>query len=224
MYKDTVAGKFPCRETLEARVFDFDQEAAIHGYSISNDLLHHYSFTDILYLTVTEELPTKAQRICFDLALSLLLPAPVTRDTVHAGILTRVYNAHAADLLSSIAPICAERGHHTVSNHLPFLEWLSHQAGTPPDTAIGKAALSCELTSILAKSDLTLQALEHPLTDTAAVIVLLYEAGISSTEHIEFLVCWISFIAPSAEGMARAPFQLRNYPMRLPRFVDSGHE
>jgi len=145
MYEDTVAGKFPCTESLEARVFNFESAPEIHGYSIHSDLVHHYSFAEILYLTIAGDLPSEKQNRLFELAITLLIAAPVTQDTVHAGVLSRVYNNQVSDILSSVAPVCAERSRHTMSTYQEFIDWLSGDAKTIPDIALGDTVLCTEL-------------------------------------------------------------------------------
>lgn len=224
MYEDTVPGKFPCTESLEACVFNFDNTPEIHGYSVQSDLIHHYSFQEILYLTVSGDLPSEKQYRLFHLAIALLIPAPVTQDTVHAGVLSRVYNNNVSGLLSSVTPVCAERCRHTLATHMAYIDWLSGDAEAIPDIALGDAALTNELKKVLATTGYTLKAFEHPLTNTAAVIALMYEAGLSDMWQMEFLFSWMSLIAPAAEGLLRPPFELKKYPMRMPRFMDTKHE
>jgi len=224
MYEDTVPGKFPCTESLEARVFSFENTPEIHGYSVQNDLIHHYSFAETLYLSIAGDLPSEEQYRLFELAITLLIAAPVTQDTVHAGVLSRVYNSQVSDLLSSVAPVCAERSRHTLAAHQDFIDWLSGESGAIPDIALGDSALCVELKKVLAKFGYTSKTFNHSLSKTAAIIALVFEAGLPHMWQIEFLFCWMSFVAPSAEGLARPPFELKNYPMRLPRFVDNKHE
>jgi hypothetical protein len=61
-------------EHLEAHVVDDRGPLRVHGYDVESDLARHYRFSDVVYLTLTGELPDDARSRAFEIALCFLLP------------------------------------------------------------------------------------------------------------------------------------------------------
>lgn len=221
MYSESTAGKLPCSETLEARVFDYSESPSIFGYDIETDLLQHYSLQEVLLLTLTGELPDKKQSLLLSVVLTSLVAGNPTDDYVHGGILTRTFSNAEESILPAVAPIAAQRTLHLLNSHQPFIEWLKNPTEPLPEIAVGSENKTQPLIDALQRRGVKSKFLDFPLTTTAARFALLFEAGLTERWQLQFICSWMALLAPTAEAMARPSCAFLDYPIRLPRFVES---
>jgi citrate synthase len=88
----------------------------IHGYAVEGDLAPHYRFSDVIYLSLTGELPTDAQSRTFERALILLSPISIAEAPSHAASLARVCDATHSAVIGTGAIALAEQARFMVAN------------------------------------------------------------------------------------------------------------
>ncbi len=101
---------------LTARVVSPEPDPRIHGYAVRSDLARHYRFSDVVFLSLTGELPTEEQSSTFEQALILLAPISVAEAPSHAASLARVCDASHSAVLGTGAIALAEQARFMVRN------------------------------------------------------------------------------------------------------------
>lgn len=95
--------------TLTARVVSPGADPRIHGYAVESDLARHYRFSDVVFLSLTGELPTDEQSRTFERALILLSPITIAEAPSHAASLSRVCDASHSAVIGTGAIALAEQ-------------------------------------------------------------------------------------------------------------------
>ena len=122
-------GAWPNR--LTARVVSREPDARIHGYAVATDLASHYRFSDVVYLSLSGELPTDEQSQTFERALILLAPISIAEAPSHAASLARVCDGSNSAVIGTGAIALAEQARHALGEHRAFLEALRAGSATP---------------------------------------------------------------------------------------------
>lgn len=95
--------------TITARVVQPGEDPRIHGYAVSADLAKHYGFSDVVFLTLTGELPTDEQSAKFARALILLSAISVGEAPSHAASLARVCDGSDSAVIGTAAIALSEQ-------------------------------------------------------------------------------------------------------------------
>lgn len=107
----------PWPSKLTARVVSPGADPRIHGYAVQDDLARHYRFSDVIYLSLTGELPTDAQSRMFEQVLIRLSPISVGEAPSHAASLARVCDGSNSAVIGTGAMALAEQARFVVSEH-----------------------------------------------------------------------------------------------------------
>ena len=75
-------------EKLTARVVTAGARPRLHGYDVEADLARHYSFTEMVLLSLTGNLPTAQEARAFDVALQFAAPVSVQEAPTHATMVS----------------------------------------------------------------------------------------------------------------------------------------
>ncbi len=203
---------------LEAGVVKPGTMPRIHGYSVDEDLCRHYSFGEVLFLSLTGDLPTREKGILFENVLIRLCPVSPADGPVHAALLSRAAGATSTGtLMVGLIGLC-ERARHTVSKHLPLLEATrlgkplppGFEAKTERDHIVGK-----ELNELWP---------EEPgppmegLTAEASCVMALSACGLCEEWQLEVALVAAGLGVLPAEAQRAPAGRLTDYPMNLPPF------
>jgi hypothetical protein len=105
----------PWPDKLTARVVQPGDDPRIHGYAVAADLAKHYRFSDVIFLSITGELPTEDQSAKFERALILLSPISVAEAPSHAASLARVCDGSNSAVIGTGAMALAEQARFAVA-------------------------------------------------------------------------------------------------------------
>ena len=209
----------PWPERLTARVIAPGPRPRIHGYDVEDELARHYSFTEMVFLLLTGDLPTAELGRAFDVVLRFLAPAPINEAPTHAAVLARVCAGSTSSIQGTAAIGLSEQARTLLAEHAAWLEALSRPiAQVPPEY---RAASVVERESVdrlrNALGDaITVPALSHDVGRAAAVIAALYACGLKTTQQIECAVVFSKLPSCVAEALATPAGSYREYPVLLP--------
>ncbi|MBN1607123.1 MAG: hypothetical protein JW940_10855 [Polyangiaceae bacterium] len=214
-------GTFPAH--LSARVVTPGDRPRVHGYDVEGDLALYYPPSDLVFLSLTGELPTPEVSRAFAIALVFLAPVSVAHASVHAAVLARLCGAAAAASFGVAAIGIAEHARVWVEEHAPLLEWLRSRIGSLParfrSEGEGDDAAVSRLRAALEPTSLDLHGLQHRPTRDAALVMVLFACGLKRRERLEAALLLARLPTALAEALAERPANLANYPIHLPRFI-----
>jgi hypothetical protein len=209
-------------DTLTARVVDGGPAPRIHGYDVQADLARHYSFAELMLLSLTGEPPSPGAGRAFEIALAFLSPVSVAEAPVHAAGLARLIGADGTGVLASAAIGLAERARYLVAEHAVLLEWLDAPEGEHPALLDAGSDEDREavarLRAALAETNLESSASTRRPTLTAALLSVLHAVGLKTAAQLEAAITFAALPAAVAEALSVKPFAFFSYPMNLPAF------
>lgn len=205
-------------EKLTAHVVTSDEQR-IHGYSVVDDLVRHYGFAEVSFLSLVGELPDDATGRAVDGLLTLLAPVSAGTAAVHAGIVARLQGATPSAVASVAALGLGELAEQTVHEHGALFGWLDadRPGAPPPQYRCDDSSEQARVHEALAALGLPNE-LGHGLNYTAALLAGLHYCGLSP-EQIQACLIVARLPVAIAEALAVRPGSFRDYPMRLPELV-----
>ncbi len=219
----------PWPERLTARVVEPGPDARIHGYHVSGDLARHHGMVDVLWLALTGELPTDAERAALDAATVLLAPVHVGQAPAHAAFLSRIAGATPGATVAIAAVGLGELARHERELLAPWITWLERNDGPVPAVAcapIESAEAAAGQRWLDSKMRLWFGAGRGlppgALTRVACGYALLARLGLRGPLAIETVTVWARLPAIAAEAAHAGAGAVRQYPARLPdyQYVD----
>jgi hypothetical protein len=209
-------------ETLSARVVTPGDEPRIHGYDVERDLSVHYRNAEIAFLSLTGELPTAEAAILFETASAFLAPVSVAHASTHSAVLARLCGASTSTTIGTAAIGLGEQARVLLDDHAELLVWLANPTATLPArygaTDAADRASVARLADSLGRHGISLPVLSLDPTRSAALIAVLYAAGITRREQMEAAVVVARIPAALAEAFGESVANFRTYPTNLPLF------
>jgi hypothetical protein len=208
--------------TLSATVVSPGVRPRIHGYDVEGDLALNYRFSDLVFLTLTGELPTASQSTAFDVTMQFAAPLAVNEAPTHAAVLSRLCGGDAGAVLSTAAIALAEQARYLANRLGPWTAWLSSPVTTAvPEEAIAKSegdrqAVARLRDALSGSGDPVIPALGQDISREAAIVASLFACGLRRSDQIERALVVARLPAVMAEGMAVQVADFRNYPAQLP--------
>jgi len=212
----------PWPDTLTARVVTPGASPRLHGYDCEAELARNVSMAEGVLLALTGELPGRVRARAFEIAQHFLAPVAVNEAPAHAAVLARLCWGSTSSILGTAAIALAEQARFTVSELRPHWEWLSKGSSRIPEPLRAADAEDrssvARLREALQRVDFRVQALEHDIARTPAIVAALVACGLSQPPQVE--AAWVLARLPVAfaEASAAKPGNLREYPWHLPRF------
>jgi hypothetical protein len=209
-------------ETLSARVVTPGAKPRIHGYDVEGDLAVHYGATETLFLSLTGELPSNDAAKLLEVALAFLAPVSTAHASTHSAVLARLCGASTSTTIGTAAIGLGEQARVLLDEHDALLDWLANPSMTFPDRHRASAAsdrASVErLGAALAQSGISVSALDHEPTRSAALLSVLYAAGLTRREQMEAAIVVARLPVALAEAFRETVANFRTYPTNLPLF------
>lgn len=206
-------------EQLTAHVSDTRGEPRVFGYAVESDLGRHYSFTETSLLALTGELPSAPMARAFEVALVFLCGASVGEAPLHAARLSRVCGATSSGTLGVAAIGLAEQARHVVGEHADLLDWLARRTEEFPRRHRASSERDLEAVAHLTGAlGAPVRGLDEQPTRSAALICLLFAAGLEQPPELELAWTLARLPVTVAEARAVPAASLRDYPMNTPPF------
>lgn len=208
-------------DTLPSRFVDPRLPRTIRGYDLAADLMQHYRFSELVFLSLTGVLPDERTGLVMELALLALSPVHAGEADANVAVLGSVVGADVASLIASAAVTVTEVAREFVDAHEDWREALAAQApATERWTASEQEQDDVSwLFSKLSEHDVQVP---EGVTWKATALAALWAIGLESREQ------WIAAVVVArlpltiGEGLA-SELAISTYPNNVPRFryVDS---
>jgi hypothetical protein len=207
-------------EHLEAHVVDDRGPLRVHGYDVESDLARHYRFSDVVYLTLTGELPDDARSRAFEIALCFLLPISVARAPVHATVLAGHCSGPPSGVLATAAATLTDELTDLVALDAAVFE----PSGTPlPDALCARSeeeAASVDRLRTLLDGVLSVPLLSRRPRRDLALVAVLRACGLDTPLRLAAAVTLARLPAAAAEAGPRTLSDfISKYPLTVPGFV-----
>jgi hypothetical protein len=209
----------PWPEKLTATVVTPGASPRIHGYDVEGDLARNYRFTDLLFLTLTGELPAERESSLFDVAMQLAAPLPVSEAPTHAAVLSRLCGGDAGAVLSTAAIALAEQARYLTAQLASWIAWLSEPSPALPPEALARG--DADRLAVVRLREAVgarepVPSLAHDISRDAALVACFHACGLRRSDQIERAIAIARLPAAVAEGLAASVGDFRNYPANLP--------
>ncbi len=216
-------------EKLQASVVTSGLRPKIHGYDVRGEMAGRASFSEVIFLSLTGELPNKTVLKTFDCAMCFLAPVSVAEAPVHAAVLSGLCGSGTGGITGVAAVTLAEKARWTVSHHMKLLSALSDRTSALPEQYISENSAEKNETALLVNAaesaGSSVPETFRELKPVSAAIAVLFQCcGIAEPRILETLITIASLPCTLAEGMAVKPGNFRTYPIELPRFSYSSAE
>ena len=212
----------PAPETLQARVVTTSDNPAIHGYNMYHDLVKHYSFTEMIYLSLKGELPNKESGHAFEIALKFLFPISISEAPSHAGVVGKICTGQPSAVMGMTAITLIDMARQCIEDHQKLLVWLYSPTDELPKSFRAKEEntrkIVLELKNHLAQTQFSCDIFKHDPNLISALIAVLYACGLQVPEQIQAAIVFAKYPCAIAEGFAVPAFSLFEYPLRLPNY------
>jgi hypothetical protein len=207
-------------ETLSARVVTPGQRPRIHGYDVEGDLALHYDPTEVLFLSLTGDLPTREAGAALRVALTFFGPVSVAHASVHAAALARLCGTTSGSILGVAAIGLAEQARVLLEEHAELLAWLHTRDGDLPrryrTSDDSERARRDRLRAALACTGFEVPELALDVTADAGLFIVLVACGLRRREQIEAALVTARLPSTVAEAIAEKVVNFSHYPTNLP--------
>lgn len=204
-------------EHLTARVVAPGEAPLVHGYDVQADLSAHYGFSDLVFLSLTGELPEGHAGRAFEVLLMFAAPVSVAEAPSHAAALARLCSAKPSSVAAVAAIGLAEQARHRVEELAPLIEWLRADREGPPALAGGDSP-TARLQAMLRACGAPVDERDAQLPLAAAIVAGLWDLGLREAWQLEAAFVVARWPLAQAEAMSNTPGALGTYPIRLPSF------
>jgi len=214
------AASFP--EKLNGRVVTPGARPRLHGYDVEGDLAVHYGTAELLFLSLTGELPARDAAKLLETALAFLAPVSVAHASTHSAVLARLCGAATSTTIGTAAIGLGEQARVLLDEHVTLLAWLEKPTDALPaeyrTTDPAERASVERLATALEKNGVALAVLGLEPTRSAALLCALHAAGLTSREQLEAAVVLSRLPTVLAEAFRETVANFRTYPTNLPLF------
>lgn len=126
--------EFP--RALTATVVEPTPDPRVHGYAVQAELGHQVGFLEVVWLSLTAELPTPAEREAFSRAMTWLAPLHVGEGPSHAAVLAKVAGAPSEVLPAISAVALGQQIASELAELAPVFQWLAVPNADVPAIAL----------------------------------------------------------------------------------------
>ena len=204
----------PWPTQLEAHAITPGAAPRLQGYDVESDLAPAVRFSDLLFLSVTGELPAPNVSRALEIALAFLLPLSVAHAPIHAAALAKMCGARPSGVLAIASLSLAEDAAAIFAECRPVLEGAAVPAtlvATSDEENASVARLAALLDGVL---DVPLLALRP--TRSLALFAVLWACGLRTELALTTVVTFARLPAAIAEAAPRTPLSFDRYPTLTP--------
>jgi hypothetical protein len=209
-------------EQLTARVVTPGERPRIHGYDVQGDLALHYGPHDVLYLSLTGELPEPVVSAAFGVVLTFVAPLSVAHAPTHGAVLSHLCGATSTATVGVAAIGLAEQARSMVLEHQELFAWLAERKVGLPARFVAQTsserALVERLRDALGSTGFRVPVLDSDPTPDAAPLAVMFALGLTRAEQLVTAIVTARLPVAVAEALAGTPVDFKHYPINLPRF------
>lgn len=218
--------EYQTSESIEMSLASVDAangDVRVAGYSLVDDLAQHYSYADVLFLTLVGELPSARQRDTFDACLVAACALPVSTLAMHAAWLGRISAARGGALAGLTAVALAEEARTCAHKFELLFRWLTTPDGEFPEICLEGSAESPAALRLLERLNPDVVRtipvrLRKRIGLSIAIAICLHSVGISDPERWQLLLGHAPLPLLWTEASTLRPAGLRSYPLGALRF------
>jgi hypothetical protein len=190
----------------------------LFGYDVEGDLAAHYRFSDLIYVSLTGELPDDARSRAFEVALCFAAPLSVREAPVHAAVLARLCGARPGGVLSVAGLTLAEHAGTFVALVNDVLETRSGEL--PPELQAQDEDERAAVASLVRLLDgvFDVPVLRADPSREVAIIAVLRACGLTSTFQLTSVLTLARLPGTLAEASKIKPGDFGTYPIDTPHF------
>lgn len=212
---------FPCVETLDGYVSDLSQGFKIHGEDMMRRMSQGASFSQMVLLTLTGELPSPMQVTRYERALQLAAMMDVGEAPCHAARLARVQRARPHSVASVACISLANRAQSMITHTEAMMAWVEDPSvgldPARPHRLVGEQSVSATAALRGFRDELLCVLQEHEPSLDECIIALLHLSGLTQAWQKEAALTMAGIPMAMAEAFF-APARLSQYPVHVPRF------
>lgn len=201
---------------IEAHALEQAPVARLFGYEIDSDLAKHYSFAELVLLSLTGELSSDAVGKAFECLLFHAATLSVADAPMHAAVLARLCGARTGGVLGVAAMALGEQVETPVATILVELKngklEPDHRAASGAERA-RVTRLAGSISSLLDVPALTLD----PSYDVA-LVACMWACGLRDSARIVAALCLARLPLACAEVFCTKPGDFKTYPIDTPHF------
>lgn len=213
-------------EAISGFIVAPEPDPRIHGYAVQGDLGHHTGFVDVLWLSLTGELPSALEREPLERALIWLAPLHAGEGPTHAAILSKVAGAPEEVVPAIAAVALGQRVAAEWRDLNSFFQWLTTRDATVPETVLEPEPTQAqrEAWQKLCADTARWFGVERafsgaPWKREATAYALLHRLGISDFPRLCALASIARLPVILAEAACTAPGSVMRYPTKMPPYV-----
>lgn len=208
-------------EQLTARVVTPGERPRIAGYDVEGDLARHYQPSDVLFLSLTGELPDARQSAALSVVLTFLAPVSIAHASTHGASLARLCGAVTSSVIGVACVGLAEQARVLVHEHRALFGWLDTKQGPMPSAFRarddGDRSATARLATALSGAGFDTSALPSAARD-ATLLMVLHALGLRRPAQLEAAIVSARLPTAIAEALATKTTSFNHYPMNLPRY------
>lgn len=213
---DALIGKNPLDmatwpDKISAQVVQPGDAPRLYGYDVQRDLAKHYRWSELLYLSLTGELPQEARTPAIEVALIFLSTVSVAEAPGHAAVLAGFCGVTHSAAVSIVTMALAEQARTFIEQY----QALPKEAVMPSSRDEGIV----QLRQRLEEHNVDNLILETRLGVMGAALSVLEQCGLAQPAQLE--TAWVITRLPVALAEARhQPVgKFLKYPTQLPAFA-----
>ncbi|MFU8802464.1 MAG: hypothetical protein ACNA8W_01525 [Bradymonadaceae bacterium] len=208
---------------VEGFVVDTHESIRLHGMDVHRDLAVHYSFAEVLLLTLLGSPPDEATGAAFGVALVFSSPVSIAEAPAHAARIAQITGSDAAGVVSLAAIGLAEQARWLLNEHELLLRRLEIAGdGELPARFCARSEAEREEVKAL-RLALPVPYRQDLVFDSdpglwPALLTIFFRCGLRRQEQVLTALVSSRLVSTAAEGFAGEAGILASYPVNLPRF------
>lgn len=210
-------------DTLKANVVTPGFRPRVHGYDVRGEMLGSFSFSGMIFLALTGELPSETVLAAFERVMLFTAPVSAAEAPVHASILAGLCGSGSSGLMGVSAITLAQRARWMVSKYGEILDAIEKEGQIPSGFFSSVTPEEKEETALLLNS-LVEAHVDFPASFAdldpvaASLAVLCFCCNLTDPWLLEAVLVMATFPCTLAEGKSVKPGDFRKYPIGLPEF------
>lgn len=207
---------------LSAKAIRPGAQPLLFGYDVESDLAQHYSFAELIFLSLTGVVPGPDVGRAFEQCLFFLGPVSVAQGPTHAAALCSMIGTSPSGIISIGTTALSEQARFTIAKIAPLIDWLEHPEKSFPAEFVAAHEEEREsvarLKKLLQPTGLEFQIFSHDPSPLAAIIGTIWQCGLHNNAQLESALVLARLPFLLAESFSFRPRDLCRYPINLPKF------
>ena len=206
----------PWPTQLEAYAVTPGPSPRLQGYDVEGDLAKAPRFTDLLFLSVTGELPSESASRALEIAIAFLVPLSVAHAPIHATALAKMCGTRPSGLLAIAAATLAEDA---ARSFTLFRAALEDPAAALPAASLAASEddrASVGRLAALLDGVIAVPRLAQDPSRSFALFAVLWACGLRTEIALTSVIALARIPSAIAEAAPRSPLSFDRYPINAP--------